>query len=143
MASLSLEQAQQIIDGAFAAAQEHDLKPLAVLVLDAGGHAKAFARQDGAANMRFQIAHGKAFGALGMGTGSRALMERAEQQAYFIAAATAAFGGALVPVPGGVLIKDGDGEILGAVGVTGDTSDNDEIAAVAGIEAVGLVAVTG
>ncbi|MFA9445210.1 heme-binding protein [Egicoccus sp. AB-alg6-2] len=143
MSTLTLEQARRIIDAAFNAGAEHGYKPLAVIVLDAGGHARAFARQDGASNLRFQIAHGKAYGALGLGVGSRALMQRAEEQAYFIAAATAAAGGALVPVPGGVLVADTEGEIIGAVGVTGDTSDHDEVAAVAGIESVGLTAITG
>ena len=92
--------------------------------------------------MRFQIAFGKAHGALALGIGSRALMARAEQQPFFIAAATAAIGGSLVPVPGGVLVQE-DGVTIGAVGVSGDSSDNDEAAAVAGIEAVGLAPVTG
>jgi uncharacterized protein GlcG (DUF336 family) len=104
---------------------------------------KAFERQDGTSILRPQIAHGKAFGALGMGLGSRALFERAQQQPYFVQAINALAGGALVPVPGGVLVKDANGSLLGAVGVTGDNSDNDEIAAVAGIEAAGLVADTG
>jgi uncharacterized protein GlcG (DUF336 family) len=99
-------------------------------------------REDGSSNKRFEIAHGKAFGAISIGIGSRALMNRAEQQPYFIAAAGAVIGGALVPVPGGVLISDG-GVTVGAVGISGDTSDNDEAAAVAGIEAAGLTANTG
>jgi uncharacterized protein GlcG (DUF336 family) len=106
-------------------------------VLDAGGHVKAFERADGASNGRFQVAHGKAYGALGLGVGSRALMERAEQQPYFITAVNGALGGALVPVPGGVLIRV-DGALIGAVGVSGDTSDNDERAALAGVESAGL-----
>jgi uncharacterized protein GlcG (DUF336 family) len=141
--TITLAQARTIIAAAFDQAETSSFKPLSVVVLDGGGHLTAFERQDGSANMRFQIAHGKAHGALALGTGSRALMNRAEQQPYFIAAAASAVGGALVPVPGGVLIKDGDGATLGAVGVTGDTSDNDEIAAVAGIEAAGLTAETG
>ena len=117
------------------------LKPLTVVVLDAGGYVVAVEREDGSSNMRFEIARGKAFGALALGVGSRALMARAEAQPYFIAAAGAAIGGALVPVPGGVLVKDHEGRTLGAVGVSGDTSDNDEAAAVAGISAVGLTPV--
>lgn len=97
-------------------------------------------REDGASMKRFEIAVGKAHGALSLGQGSRAIMARAEQQAYFVAAVTAAVGGSLVPVPGGVLVRDGGGALLGAVGVTGDTSDHDEAAAVAGIEAAGLTA---
>jgi uncharacterized protein GlcG (DUF336 family) len=141
--SLTLDQARIIVAGTFDEAQRRSLKPLSVAVLDAGGHLTAFERQDGSSNHRFQIAHGKAHGALALGVGSRALMARAEQQPYFVAAAAAAIGGALVPVPGGVLVKAADGATIGAVGVTGDTSDNDELAAVAGIEAAGLTAETG
>jgi uncharacterized protein GlcG (DUF336 family) len=112
---------------------------MTVVVLDAGGHLVAAEREDGSSNSRFEIAFGKAHGALALGMGSRSLMARAEQQPYFIAAVTAAIGGALVPVPGGVLVRDGDA-LVGAVGVSGDTSDNDETAAVAGVRAAGLVA---
>lgn len=119
------------------------MKPLSIVVLDAGGHVTAFEREDGSSNKRFEIAFGKAHGALALGIGSRALMARAEQQPYFVAAVTNAIGGALVPVPGGVLITDGSGALLGAVGVTGDISDNDEIAAVAGITQAGFTPVTG
>lgn len=143
MSTISLAQARMIVAGALQAARDRDMSPLSVIVLDAGGHVKAFEREDGASNLRFEVAHGKAHGALGLGIGSRAIMRRAEQQPTFVAAVTAAFGGALVPVPGGVLVRDGDGALVGAVGVTGDTSDNDETAAVAGIEAAGLVAETG
>lgn len=140
MASLTLAEARGIIAKAFSVGRERDLKPLSVCVLDAGGHLKAFEREDGASNLRFQIAHGKAFGAIGLGVGSRALMNRAEQQAYFVLAANGAVGGHLVPVPGGVLIRAESGDIVGAVGITGDTSDNDEAAAVAAIEATGYTA---
>ena len=138
--TIDLQTARTIIEGARAAAREKDFKPLTVVVLDAGGHVVAAEREDGSSNKRFEIAFGKAHGALALGMGSRALMARAEQQAYFIAAASAAIGGALVPVPGGVLVRDPAGTLLGAVGVTGDTSDNDEAAAAAGIEAAGLQA---
>jgi uncharacterized protein GlcG (DUF336 family) len=140
MTQLTLDECRTIISRTLARGREMNLRPLAVCVLDAGGHVKAFEREDGASNLRYQIAHGKANGALGLGMGSRGLMKRAEQQAYFVLAATAAFDGALVPVPGGVLVRTAEGEIIGAVGVTGDTSDNDEAAAIAGIEAVGYVA---
>ena len=140
--TLSLESARTLIAAARAHARETDCKPMTVVVLDAGGHVRAVEREDGSANKRFEIAFGKAHGALSLGMGSRALMARAEQQPYFIAAVTSAVGGALVPVPGGVLVLDGD-EVVGAVGVTGDTSDKDEAVAVAGIEAVGLSASTG
>ena len=143
MSGITLEQARQIIAAAIEAGHRLGLAPLSVVVLDAGGNVKAFEREDGASNLRFEIAHGKAYGALGLGMGSRAIMARAEQQPSFVAAVNAAFGGALVPVPGGVLVSEDVEGIVGAVGVTGDTSDNDEAAAVAGIEAVGLGAQTG
>lgn len=141
--TLSLAVAREIVAAARTAGREHGFAPLSVVVLDAGGHVTAFEREDGASNMRFQIAYGKAHGALALGIGSRALMVRAEQQPFFIAAATAAVGGALIPVPGGVLVQDGNGRTLGAVGVSGDSSDHDETAAVAGITAAGLTPVTG
>mgnify|MGYP003113682038 FL=1 len=138
--NLTLASAQSIIADALAAGAQHRFKPLTVVVLDAGGHLLAAARQDGASNNRFEIAQGKAYGALALGMGSRAIMERAEQQAYFIAAATAALGGRLIPVPGGVLVRDQDGTVIGAVGISGDSSDNDETAASTAIEAAGLTA---
>ena len=138
MTAISLEAAQRIIEVALKKGQSLALKPLSVVVLDAGGHVKAFAREDGASPGRFKIAHGKAYGAVMMGMGGQAQMDRAESQAYFILAANGAFDGAMIPVPGGVLVKGADGAVLGAVGVTGDASDNDEICAVAGIEAAGL-----
>ncbi len=143
MTSITLDQARTIITATRAAGRQGNFSPLSVVVLDAGGHVTAFEREDGASNMRFQVAHGKAHGALALGIGSRALMTRAEQQPAFIAAVTHAVGGALIPVPGGVLIKDASGATIGAVGVSGDTSDNDELAAAAGIAAAGYVAVTG
>jgi uncharacterized protein GlcG (DUF336 family) len=140
---MNLELARQLIAAARESGSQRDLMPLSIVVLDHGGQVRAFEREDGASNARFEIAFGKAHGALAMGVGSRALMSRAEQQPYFIAAAGAAIGGALVPVPGGVLVQSTDGELLGALGITGDTSDNDEAAAVDAIEAAGLVAITG
>jgi uncharacterized protein GlcG (DUF336 family) len=138
----NLATARTIIATALQFGHDNGFKPLTVVVLDAGGNLVAAEREDGSSNKRFEIAHGKAFGAISIGIGSRALMARAEQQPYFIAAAGAAIGGALVPVPGGVLIQDG-GTTVGAVGVSGETSDNDEAAAVAGIEATGLAPNTG
>lgn len=138
--TLDLDTARALIAHTREAGREQDLKPLTVVVLDAGGHVVAVEREDGSSNKRFEIAFGKANGALALGMGSRALMNRAEQQAYFITAAAGAIGGALVPVPGGVLVREDDGTLVGAVGVSGDTSDNDEAAAVAGIEASGLTA---
>jgi uncharacterized protein GlcG (DUF336 family) len=138
--NIDLATAQSIIAQALATGQENGFKPLTVVVLDAGGHVIAVSRQDGASNNRFEIAQGKAYGALALGMGSRAIMERAEQQAYFIAAATAALAGRLIPVPGGVLVRDEDGTITGAVGISGDSSDNDETAAATAIKAAGLTA---
>lgn len=140
---MDLDTARTIVANARAHGAREGFKPLTVVVLDAGGHVLAVEREDGSSNKRFEIAYGKAHGAVSLGMGSRALMERAEQQAYFIAAATAAIGGALVPVPGGVLVKDSSKGIVGAVGISGESSDNDEAAAIAGVEAAGLTAVTG
>lgn len=136
--TLDLENARTIVSAARAHGRDNGFKPLTVVVLDAGGHVVAVEREDGSSTRRFEIAHGKAHGAVSLGLGSRALMARAEQQPYFIAAATSAVGGSLVPVPGGVLVRDPSGALLGAVGVSGETSDNDEAAAVAGVEAAGL-----
>lgn len=137
--TVSLEAARRII----AAAREHGLSsgfnPLTVVVLDAGGHVVAAEREDGSSNKRFEIAHGKAHGAISLGMGSRALMTRAERRPTFITAVTAAIGGSLIPVPGGVLIRGVDGELLGAVGISGDASENDEAAAEAAIISAGLV----
>ncbi|HET7734631.1 MAG TPA: heme-binding protein [Nocardioidaceae bacterium] len=138
--SISLETADRIVSGAREYAAREGLAPLTVVVLDAGAHVKAVAREDGAAIKRFEIAYGKAHGALALGVGSRALMARAETQAYFVAAATSAIGGHLVPVPGGVLIREADGTLVGAVGISGDASDADEAACVAGIEGAALTA---
>jgi uncharacterized protein GlcG (DUF336 family) len=143
MHSITLQAARRIVEAAFEKGSQLGLKPLAVAILDSGGHLKAFERQDGTSILRPQIAHGKAYGALCLGQGSRAIFQRAQEQPFFIGAVNAAAGGALVPVPGGVLIRNGEGEIIGAVGITGDTSDNDEACAVAGIEAAGLTADAG
>jgi uncharacterized protein GlcG (DUF336 family) len=140
---LTLEQAQTILATALAHAAEHGFKPLAIAVIDARGAQKAFAAQDGTSLKRGEIALGKAQGAVALGLGSRALHKMAQERPYFIEAATHAVGGLLVPVPGGVLIRAADGELLGAVGISGDTSDNDEAAAIAGIAAAGLEADTG
>jgi uncharacterized protein GlcG (DUF336 family) len=140
---ITLETARAIIAGARTHGSSAGFKPLTVVVLDAGGHLVAVEREDGSSMKRFEIGFGKAHGALSLGMGSRSIMARAEQQPSFIAAVTAAVGGALVPVPGGVLVRNAQGALLGAVGVTGDTSDNDEAAAVAGVEGAGLTAETG
>jgi len=140
--SLSLNQANQIITAALAKARDHNLKPVSVIVLDARASLVAAQSEDGVSIMRAQIAHGKANAAIQLGMGTRALMNRAEQQAYFVSAINGLAGGDFVPVPGGCLVMDGD-TLIGAVGISGDTSDNDEAAVVAGIEAAGLSAVTG
>jgi uncharacterized protein GlcG (DUF336 family) len=140
---LTLEQAQTILATALAHATERGFKPLATAVIDARGAQKAFAAQDGTSLKRGEIALGKAQGAVALGLGSRALHKMAQERPYFIEAATHAVGGLLVPVPGGVLIRAADGELLGAVGISGDTSDNDEAAAIAGIAAAGFEADTG
>lgn len=137
---LTAEAARTVVGGALAAARAANLNPLAVIVLDAGGAVTAFEREDGASPGRFAIAHGKAAGAIAFGVGSRSLGEWAAERPSFIAAAGQALGGALIPGAGGVLVRDDAGRIIGAVGVTGDTSDHDESAAIAGIEAAGLTA---
>ena len=143
MADLTLDVARKILDTALAKGVEKKLKPLVVTVLDARGCVKISAAQDGTSLLRSEIAHGKAYGALAMGMGSRALFQRAQEQAYFVSAVNTLAQGRMVPVPGGVLILDDNGALLGAVGVSGDTSDNDEICALAGIEAAGLKANAG
>lgn len=140
MSALTLDKAREIVAAARAKGREMELNPLTVAVLDAAGNLKALEREDGASNMRPDIAVGKANGALAMGLGSRALFERAKVEPFFIQAMNELAGGSLVPVPGGVLVKDGEGSIIGAVGITGDNSNNDEAAATAGIEAAGFVA---
>lgn len=143
MPDLTLDTARKILDAALAKVIDLKLKPMAIAVLDARGCVKASIAQDGTSLMRGEVAHGKAYGALAMGLGSRALFKRAEEQPYFIGAVNAMARGALIPVPGGVLIHDQSGALLGAIGISGDTSDNDEICCVAGIEAAGLKAATG
>lgn len=143
MTDLSLAKALRIINSALAKAKELGLKPLGVVVLDAGGHVKAFQRQDGASMMRFEIASGKAYGAIAVGAGSRWLNAQAETRPHFLEGLSSVSGGKIVAVPGGVLIKDRKGQIIGAVGITGDTSDNDEACAIAGIQAAGFTADAG
>jgi len=138
--SLTLDQARQIADASLAKGRELGLKPLTVCVLDDRAATKTSLSEDGSSLGRPKVAHGKANAAIAIGMGTRALMNRAEQQAYFIQAVNGVLGGDMVPVPGGVLIKDSGGAIVGAVGITGDTSDNDEAAAIAGIEAAGFSA---
>ncbi len=142
---LTLDKARIILDAALAKAAELTLKPLAVSVLDDRGALIAFAAQDGTSLMRGDVARGKAYGALALGMGSRAIYKRAQDpgQAPFVNAVNTLASGAIVPVPGGVLIRDAGGAVLGAVGISGDTSDNDEACALAGIAAAGLTGDTG
>ena len=143
MAKLKLAEAETIIDAALAEARKLKLAPMAVAVLDAGGHVMVFKREDGAGIVRFDIAYGKAWGSLGMGFGTREITERAAKFPAFIDALTTISQGRAVPSPGGVLILDEYKEIIGAVGVTGDTGDNDELCALAGIAAAGWTAAPG
>jgi len=139
---LTLDIARRIVAGTLAEGAARGMKPLSVAVLDAGGHPVAFERSDGASPGRFAIARGKAYGAIMLGMPGSAQKARAESQAYFMNAVNGLFDGQVVPVPGGVLLHaETEGPVIGAVGVTGDTSDNDAAAALAGIAAAGLVGV--
>jgi uncharacterized protein GlcG (DUF336 family) len=144
MSNVTLAQASIIVDEALNKSHELKLHPLTVVVLDAGGHLVAMKREDKSGILRTEIATGKAWGTLGMGFGGREFARRAAGGgAVFLQALMAASGGRIVPAPGGVLIRDASGEIVGSVGISGDTSDKDEACAVAGIEAAGLTADTG
>jgi len=140
MTALTLDAATTIIDAALAAGREAKLGALTVVVLDAGGHVIAVKREDGSSILRPEIAMGKAWGALGMGMSSRAIQDNLGARPIFLGALATASGGRMIPVPGGVLVRDKDSAIIGAVGVTGDTSDADEYCAIAGIHAAGLAA---
>ena len=140
MEQITLEKANFIIQNSIKKAREIKINPVMVVVLDHRGAIKACLGEDGISPSRFKIAFGKANGAYQMGMGSRSLFNRAEQQAYFINAVNALEDGNLVPVPGGVLIRDNEKNIIGSLGISGDNSDNDEMAAVAGIESEGLIA---
>ena len=143
MAKLKLAHADTIINTALAEARKLNLAPLAIAVLDAGGHVIAFKREDGAGIVRFDIAYGKAWGALGMGFGTREITARAEKFPAFITSLYAISQGRAVPSPGGVLMLDEDGDVIGAVGISGDTGDNDELCALTGIAAAGFGAAPG
>jgi uncharacterized protein GlcG (DUF336 family) len=138
--SVTLAQASTIVDVALKKARDSNLAPLTIAVLDAGGHLVAYKREDKSGILRFDIAFGKAWGALGMGFGSRTLAGRAAKTPQFFTMLAAASGGRMITNPGGVLIRDGSGNIIGACGVSGDTSDKDEMCAISGIEAAGLKA---
>jgi uncharacterized protein GlcG (DUF336 family) len=138
--TLTLATAQTIVEHALKQARKAKFRPLSVVVLDNRSAVIAVASEDGASFKRFQVAHGKAHGALAFNVGSRALGVMAAERPHFFAGAALAVGGGLVPVAGGVLIRNADGTVIGAVGISGDNSDNDEIAAIAGIQAADLVA---
>jgi uncharacterized protein GlcG (DUF336 family) len=137
--TLTLAFANTIISAALAHAKAASFKPLGIVVLDARATVKAASIADGSSLARFDIARGKAAGALAFNMGTRGLEQLAKERPHFFTGAVSAIEGGIIPVPGGVLIKDKDGTILGAIGVSGDTSDNDEIAALAGINAAGLI----
>ena len=138
MSSITLDQANAIIAAAFAKARDLALKPLGVVVLDAGGHMIAAQRQDGASALRLQIAQGKAAGALGLGVSSRKIAEMAVERPTFVAALATLASSGIVPAAGGVIVVDSVGGPVGAVGISGDTSDNDETCVLAGLAAAGL-----
>lgn len=143
LSALTLQQAAHIANGALHAGRQRGFAPLSAAVLDAGGHILVVLRDERASSYRPQIAIGKASGCLGMGFGGRELAKRAQAMPQFFTALSALFPGGIVPVPGGVLIRRSDGLLVGAVGVSGDTSDNDEICAVKGIESAELIPDTG
>ena len=140
MHRLNLSQANALIEGAFAKGAELDLKPLTVTIHDPGGHLIACQRQDGASTMRVKLAGGKACGALALGVSSRTIGTMAEERPHFVAAVDTMSEGGMVPAAGGVIVCDEAGTIVGAIGVTGDTSDNDEACALAAIASAGLTA---
>jgi uncharacterized protein GlcG (DUF336 family) len=140
---LSLVQTETIVSGARAKGRELGLLPLTVVVLDAGGQVKMVQREDGSSLLRPEIALGKAYGALALGLGGRELGRRAQSMQGFMNALSDIAGGRAVPVPGGVLACDAAGTILGAVGISGDVSAQDEVCAIAGIRSAGLRADTG
>jgi uncharacterized protein GlcG (DUF336 family) len=140
VSTLSLARANKMIRSAFAKAEELKLKPIVVCVYDAGGVLKAYQAQDGTSNGRFSVASGKVRGALAVGTGSRWLNNQAKDRPHFLAGVASVIEGGVVPVAGAVLARGKKGEIIAAVGISGDTSDNDEACAIAAIEACGLTA---
>jgi uncharacterized protein GlcG (DUF336 family) len=136
--SLNLARAQTIVAGTLAEARSRQAAPLAVMVVDAGGHPVAFAREDGASLFRHDIARAKAVGALGMGIDTRQLAERAQRNPAFFQGLPAIVGGMIAFSPGGLLIREA-GAIIGAIGISGDTGECDEVCAMAGIRAAGLM----
>lgn len=141
MSYISLAKATEIISTALAFGRSNGMNPLSAALVDKGGNLIAFQRGDGAPAGRFELADGKANACIMLGIPTSAIMARAEQQPYFASSLSAAYNGRFVPLAGGVLIIDAEGEIIGAVGVTGDTSENDAMAATKGIEAAGYGAI--
>ncbi|MCD2449599.1 heme-binding protein [Methylicorpusculum oleiharenae] len=138
MTSLTLEKANTIINIALATARTLNLAPLTVVVLDDAGHLKAMQREDGSTMIRQQVATAKAWGSVSMGMSSRSLADVAEQRPNFMTALVNIADGKVMPVPGGILIRDHDNRIIGAVGISGDVSDEDERCAIAGVKAAGF-----
>jgi len=138
VSTLALEQATTIATRAIAAGRRERMLPLAVVVVDSGGQIVTVQRDDGCGTLRVRIAQGKARGALGMGIPSRAIRDRLQNRPAFQSAVATASQGQFIPVPGGVLILDRDGRAIGAVGISGDTSDRDEYCAIEGVKAAGL-----
>ena len=136
--SLPLQKANGIVDEALRVGREENMLPLTVAVLDSGGHLLSFQREDGSGILRGEIAIGKAWGALGMGISSRTIRDRLKDRLAFQNAIATASQGRLIPVPGGVLICNQDGEVLGSVGISGDTSERDEYCAIRAVKSVGL-----
>lgn len=143
MSAITLAQADQIANDTLRAARGLKLAPMTVAILDAGGHAVVVKREDGAGIMRVELATAKAWGALGMGFGGRELARRAQKMPGFFASLNAVSDGRMAPVAGSALLRDAGGAVVGAIGVSGDTSDNDELALLPAVEAAGLVADTG
>lgn len=143
MPTLTLDQAEAIAGKALKKGRELKLKPLTVVVLDSAGVVTLLKREDGSSLLRPDIAYGKAWGCLGMGFGGREMARRAQAAPGFVSALNQVSGGRVVPVPGGVLVRNSKAEIIGAVGISGDLSEQDEACAVAGIEAAGLTPDTG
>ncbi|MBK5539871.1 heme-binding protein [Pseudomonas sp. TH05] len=143
MSALTLKVAVNLASQAIAAGRAISAAPLTIAVLDAGGHLVTLQREDGASLLRPQIAIGKAWGAVALGKGSRLLALDAQQRPAFIAALNSLGQGSVVPAPGGVLIRDREGRVLGAIGISGDTSDIDEQCAINAIEALDLTADAG
>jgi uncharacterized protein GlcG (DUF336 family) len=138
MTSITLDQAATVVDAALAAARKAGLMPLTVVVLDKGGHMVALKREDKSGILRVEIATGKAYAALGMGVSSRLMRDRFAERVNFVSGLSAASDGRFVPVPGGVLIRNAAGDIVGAVGISGDASDKDEYCAIEGVKAATL-----